>query len=196
MKTLLILGNDAVGSWLGNKLKCEEIDNVCIYLDETNNTKRAISLLLNRRIKFTTLIRLFYANILRQSKPFRSDGHIDSNKQLLNLIKKMQPDQVICFRCGLIINKLVIETGVPIFNIHVSSLPEFPGLGTIEKSINAKAFNQYACLHKIDEGIDTGEVIVKKKYLLNPKLSYKCNEDIAYMAGVNLAISFLKSTHE
>lgn len=196
MKTLLVLGNDAAASWLGNQLQCEKINNVNIYLDATNSMKRVISLLLNRRIKLSTLIRLFYANLLRQSKPFDYDGQLASNKELSDVINEVKPDQVLCFRCGLIINRLVIETGVPVFNIHVSSLPEFPGLGTIDQSINAKAWNQYACLHKIDEGIDTGEVIVKKKYLLDSKLSYKNNEDIAYMTGVDLAISFLKSAQE
>jgi hypothetical protein len=195
VKTLLILGNDATASWLGNRLQSEKVDRVNIYLDATNSIKRVTSLLLNRRIRVSTLIRLFYANLLRQSMPFDYDGQLASNKELVDVINDVKPDQVLCFRCGLIINQLVLETGVPIYNIHVSSLPEFSGLGTIAQSIIAEAWNQYACLHKIDEGIDTGEVMVKKGYSLNSNLSYKKNEDIAYMAGVHLAIEFLNSEH-
>lgn len=193
VKTLLILGNDATASWLGNRLQSEKVEEVKIYLDATNNIKRIVHLLLNRRIRFSTLGRLFYANLLRRSIPFHYDGQLVSNKELVDVINEVRPDQVLCFRCGLIINRLVLETGVPILNIHVSSLPEFPGLGTIDQSINAKVWEQYACLHKIDEGIDTGEVIARKSYSLDPNLSYKKNEDIAYMAGVDLAIEFLKA---
>ena len=195
MNTLLVLGSDATASWLGSRLQSEGVGEVSIYLDASNNIKRVIRLLLNRRIRLSTLIRLIYADILRRSMPFDYDGQLASNKELVDAIMKVKPDQVLCFRCGLIINRLVLETGVPVFNIHASSLPEFPGLGTIDQSIRARAWNQYACLHKIDEGIDTGEVMIKKAYTLDPNLSYKENEDTAYRAGVDLAIEYLKSEH-
>jgi methionyl-tRNA formyltransferase len=192
MKTLLILGADSAASWLGYRILLEKLENVHIFVDTSNNLVRIIRLLWKGRLKTITLIRLVVAEILRSSKPFEFNGKISSNAELIDLIRETNPDQVLCFRCGLIINRTVIETGVPIFNIHVSSLPEFPGLGTIDKSIKAKAWEQYACLHRIDEGIDTGQILMRRQYFLSSDFSYKKNEDIAYTAGVELAMEYLQ----
>ena len=46
-------------------------------------------------------------------------------------------------------------------NIHPSLLPEFPGLGAVRKALAAKCEILGATLHRVDDGIDTGPVVVQ-----------------------------------
>lgn len=191
MKTLLIIGNDKASSWLGNRINQLDLKDVTLVVDKSTNFKRIKNILFKRRMSISTLIKIMWAEICRKRLSFQAITQIQSNQDLLNCIEKFNPDRVLCFRCGLIINRTVLATGVPVYNIHVSDLPQFPGLGTIAKAINAKAWHQNACLHYIDEGIDTGDIIQKEPYELSPVNSYKTNEDTAYLAGLNLAIQYL-----
>lgn len=192
MKTLLIIGNDAVSSWLGNRIFTEGINNVKLFIDRSNNLKRVIRLLIQRRLPLRTAIKIYIAELKRQRHKIKADGFIDCNNDLVKMIKELNPEKIICFRCGLIISSTVLKLGVPTFNIHVADLPAFPGLGAIERSIAAKIWGQNACLHYIDTGIDTGKVLLKKKYLMKADNSYKENEDIAYKTGIDLVVEFLK----
>ncbi len=190
MNTLLILGDDSASSWLGCKLQSENLQGVHLYIDKSTNLKRVIRLLWRGRLSLNTVLKLFFAEKTRKRKPFNSHGYISSNSDLINIIQKHTPEKILCFRVGLIINRSVLEVGVPIYNVHVS---DFPGLGTIARSIKAKKWEQNACLHHIEEGIDTGKVMLKEHYTMLPQNTYKENEDLAYIAGVNLAILFLNN---
>ena len=193
MKTLLIIGSDSASSWLAKKLESEKNINVAIYKDKSGGIRRIIKLIKSGRITLLALINLIVAETLRKKEKAQFDGAITSNKDIKKLISELNPDRLLCFRCGLIINKDIINSGLPVYNIHVSDLPRFPGLGTIWRSIKEQAWAQNACLHHIDEGIDTGTVLLKKKYTMMPHLSYKKNEDIAYLAGIDLALEFLEN---
>jgi phosphoribosylglycinamide formyltransferase-1 len=48
-----------------------------------------------------------------------------------------------------------------IMNIHPSLLPSFPGLGVQEKALNYGARFTGATVHFVDEGVDTGPIIIQ-----------------------------------
>jgi phosphoribosylglycinamide formyltransferase-1 len=50
-----------------------------------------------------------------------------------------------------------------LFNIHPSLLPQFPGLHTHERAIEAKLKEHGCTVHLVDQGVDTGAVIAQSK---------------------------------
>lgn len=59
-----------------------------------------------------------------------------------------------------------------IVNIHPSLLPEFPGLDTHQRALDAGVKEHGCSVHYVDEGLDTGAVIAQAKIMV-PK---KCTE--------------------
>jgi len=49
-----------------------------------------------------------------------------------------------------------------ILNIHPSILPAFPGLGAQRQAIESGASHSGCTVHFVDEGVDTGPIIVQK----------------------------------
>ncbi len=58
-----------------------------------------------------------------------------------------------------------------IFNIHPSVLPDYPGLNSIERAFNDKK-DTGCSLHAVDEGVDTGAVVLQRKVSLEESLEW------------------------
>lgn len=58
-----------------------------------------------------------------------------------------------------------------IFNIHPSVLPEYPGLNSIERAFHDHK-NSGCTLHVVDEGVDTGKVLLQKKVVRQETLDW------------------------
>ena len=76
--------------------------------------------------------------------------------------------------------------GIKILNIHCAKIPEYGGIGVLDRALNNKAYKQEATLHIITERIDDGEIVAVEPYELKKNISYKANEEIAYSAGTQL----------
>ena len=70
-------------------------------------------------------------------------------------------------------------------------MPKFGGIGSIQKALKEREFNQYASLHIVNETIDKGRVLDKEKYFLSPNNCYCRNEEIAYKAAIKLLLRTL-----
>lgn len=189
---LLIVGNDSFSIEVAKKVKGEFLDSVLVCQDRSTDIRRVLKLVLKGRLKLSALVKMAIAEVSRRKETFSFDTFIRTNAELLSILNSLDPSKVVCFRCGLVINKSVLSTGVPIYNTHCSSLPEYPGIGTIYKTISEGAWKQSACLHLIDEGIDTGQVIQRSDYVMKKSNSYKANEDLAYATGISLVLHFLR----
>jgi folate-dependent phosphoribosylglycinamide formyltransferase PurN len=95
---------------------------------------------------------------------------------------------LILFRAGLVVNKSVLEAGVPVFNIHAATVPSYGGIGSINRAIKDRAYEQFASLHVVTTQIDKGRVVDRVGYRLHPKFSYCQNEDVAYRAAQRLLL--------
>ena len=56
----------------------------------------------------------------------------------------------------------VQSVGLPILNIHPSLLPAFPGLRAQKQALEAGAKFSGCTVHYVDEGIDTGSVVLQR----------------------------------
>lgn len=191
VKTIVILGNDKLGSKALELLSPNK--NISVLIDRSTNFKRVFKLLRKGILSTGLIIKMFLAEYLRNgTKPPKSQAGISQNSELLKIINQLKPDRLLLFRAGLIINKSILDTGLPILNIHAARVPEYGGLGSIDKALKDKAFKQFASLHEVTDRIDRGNLIDTEKYSLNSEFSYAENENIAYNASLKLLQRNLK----
>ena len=71
-------------------------------------------------------------------------------------------------------------------NIHCAKVPDYGGLGSIQKALDEKCYAQNSTLHQVTTTIDQGKVFDTESYKLDPNKSYFTNENIAYKSGLLL----------
>jgi methionyl-tRNA formyltransferase len=120
---------------------------------------------------------LFLTNNFYVTKPLyiwlaKKDKIVIYDKKLtLQYLKKVNPDLIISYNYRHIVSKEILKQ-YKIINLHISYLP-----------FNRGAYpNIWSCLentpkgvsiHFMNEGIDTGDIIVQKKVVLNENLTLK-----------------------
>lgn len=189
MKCMVLAGNDKLGRKLISLIPDEDV--IKAY-DNSISIKRIIRLIFKGRISPTLLIKIFYAEMRRPDTKIRQSNFIRSNQQLIKFIEENYIDILLLFRAGLIINKSVIDSRATVINTHCARIPEFAGLGAIDRAIRLKAFKQVATMHYVVSKIDGGEIIATKPYDLVESDSYQNNENIAYNAGISLLLEQLQ----
>lgn len=188
IKTLLILGNDKIAGSALTKINNIDKDTK-IIIDRSTNFKRIKRLIQKKILKPSLIFKMALNEIARKDKkPNKKLSGISSNTDILKIIQDFSPDRLILFRAGLIINKEILNTGIPVLNIHAATVPDFGGLGSIDMALKSKVYNQSACLHIVTSRIDEGAVIDKEDYALDPKANYFLNEEIAYNAAIKLLL--------
>ena len=83
---------------------------------------------------------------------------------IIKEIKNLRPDFIIVVAYGIILPKTVLD--IPIFfclNGHASDLPRWRGAAPIQRAIEAGDKTTAACAMIMEETLDTGPVIAKKK---------------------------------
>lgn len=73
-------------------------------------------------------------------------------------------------------------------NIHPSLLPAFPGLGSVAKALAARTGLIGATLHRVDAGLDTGQIVQQIQNPINADSSLALAERISYMQKVWLTL--------
>lgn len=184
MRTLVIVGNDKLGRKFINSIDSEKFE---IILDESSSLKRVLKLIQRGSLKLSLIFKMFFSDFFRKDYSLKKEYEvIKNNNDLINIIKDKDIEEIVLYRGGLIVSKKVIDLGVKILNIHCAKIPEYGGIGVLDRALNDKAYSQEATLHVITERIDEGEVLAVEPYILDKKLSYKENENIAYDTGIKL----------
>ena len=190
MKILLLVGNDKIGRKLLNEI---DLNRYVIAIDKSTSYKRVLKLIKKKVISFSLVVKIFIAELFRRNykTPYMNKFYeVKNNNDLLEIIEQENIDLVVIFRGGLIVNKQLLNKNIDILNIHCAKLPEYGGIGVIQRALDNKDYNQEATLYKITEKIDDGEIIATKSYMLNPNKSYMYNENLAYNTGINLFKEF------
>ncbi|MEE2998335.1 MAG: formyltransferase family protein, partial [Pseudomonadota bacterium] len=58
-----------------------------------------------------------------------------NNDKLIGFIKTLEPNVVVLFKCGLLINEVIFSAGIPVLNCHCAKLPEYGGIGSIRRAL-------------------------------------------------------------
>src|SRR6056297_2220884 len=91
-----------------------------------------------------------------------------TNQAIRDMLAREKPDEVICFRAGLVLTEKTLACAPDFLNVHYTNLPKWGGLGTIYKALKAQAYDQNSCLHEMVGEIDAGEVYYREPYKLDP----------------------------
>lgn len=87
----------------------------------------------------------------------------------VELIKSFDPDVIVVIAYGVILPKEILD--IPKYgciNVHASLLPKYRGAGPIQWSIiNGEKYAGVTTMF-MDEGIDTGDIILKNELLIEP----------------------------
>lgn len=97
-----------------------------------------------------------------------------NNDETVDKIKEINPKYIISIGCRNIIKKTFLDTFPnKIVNIHTTPLPQYRGAASDSWMIlnNEMGKTKYGCMHYIDSGIDTGDIIAKSGYKV-PVKSY------------------------
>lgn len=94
------------------------------------------------------------------------------NEALLQLLKDASPDLIVLAGCLVVIPESVVkEYAGRIINIHPSLIPSFCGTGFYGLKVHEKALERGvrvsgATVHFVDEGTDTGPIILQKPVMI------------------------------
>ena len=96
------------------------------------------------------------------------------NQALLQTIQSYEPDLIVLAGCLVVIPKIMIQAYPnQIINIHPSLIPSFCGTGYYGLKVHEKALERGvkvtgATVHFVDEGTDTGSIILQKAVEIQP----------------------------
>lgn len=88
---------------------------------------------------------------------------------LLANVQHHQPDLVVLAGFMKILPANFVQAlGGKLINTHPSLLPEFKGAHAVRDALAAGATKTGVTIHKVDEGVDTGEIIIQQEVLIEP----------------------------
>lgn len=181
---LIVVGNDKLGSRLAAQLHERGLR---VAVDRSVDLRRVARLLLRGSLRLPWLVRMAWAELTRPAVRLPPLPAINSNRALLDTVRSAGLRHLVLFRAGLIVNRQVMDA-VEVLNVHCARLPDYGGIGAIPKALRDGAYAQAATLHRVTETIDGGEVLATVPYELDPRLSYRDNEERAYRAGMSLIL--------
>ncbi|MFM8927451.1 MAG: phosphoribosylglycinamide formyltransferase [Rhodoluna sp.] len=102
-------------------------------------------------------------------EPERFSSRAEWAKKLLANVLYHQPDLVVLAGFMKILPKEFVEPlKGKLINTHPSMLPNFPGAHAVRDALTARAKVTGVTIHKVDEGVDTGEILVQQEVPIEP----------------------------
>lgn len=102
-------------------------------------------------------------------QPERFSAREDWAKQLLANVMHHEPDLVVLAGFMKILPASFVQAlKGKLINTHPSLLPDFPGAHAVRDALAAGASKTGVTIHKVDEGVDTGEIIASEEVVIMP----------------------------
>jgi folate-dependent phosphoribosylglycinamide formyltransferase PurN len=210
MKIVILGGNSKSTFFLYNKIKLKyPIEKIII---EKGNSKIKF---LKSRIKKLGFVKVFNQILFRMFIPpflkmvslyrikeiineFDLDETLVNNENILNIdsvnselcreyLISIKPDLVIVNGTSIIAEKTLKCIKSLFINTHVGITPEYRGVhGAYWALVNSDAENCGVTIHKVDTGIDTGEIIYQEKINLSNKDNFVTYPYIQNGLGIKL----------
>ena len=108
--------------------------------------------------------------IPNQAFPRKSYSSVqDQKRAIFEATKKLNPDLVVLAGFMSIIEpEFIAAFPGRIVNIHPALLPEFPGIDTHRRALEAQAKKHGCTVHVVDPGVDTGPIIAQASCQVMP----------------------------
>ena len=114
------------------------------------------------------------------------------NSENVKIFMSLKPDITIVAAYGLIIPKEFLEVPKHGFiNVHPSDLPRWRGAAPIQHTIMAGDAKTAICIMQMDEGLDTGDIILRKEIQLDDEITAKELHDKCADQGGKMIIETL-----
>jgi methionyl-tRNA formyltransferase len=104
------------------------------------------------------------------------------NKEVQSQVENIEADIIVVVAYGFIVPKQILESKkYGCLNIHPSRLPRFRGAAPLQRTIMAGDKETSVCIMQMDEGLDTGDIILEEIIALPEaitllELHNKCSE--------------------
>ena len=144
----------------------------------------------NKKIKIGEVKKYSIENNLRILQPDKIMGNIS----IIEEIKKIKPDFIFVAAYGKILNKEVLD--LPKFgsiNVHSSLLPKYRGAAPVNWSIINGDKTTGVTIMKMDEGMDTGDIILSKKLDISAYDNVETLTEKLAIVGSNLIEIFINN---
>jgi methionyl-tRNA formyltransferase len=94
------------------------------------------------------------------------------NEEADKLIKSIDADIIIVTAYGFIIPKNILEAKkYGCLNIHPSRLPKYRGAAPLQRTIIDGERETAVCIMQMDEGLDTGDILLEKDFSISDKIT-------------------------
>ena len=132
----------------------EIIENTFVVVNDDSPNQSLCNLLKEKQIE--------YVEFSYKEKGLKGNQkNIYISSLLLEKFKEFEIDFSFCFGSRILKGELLSIYKNKIINFHPSILPMFPGIKSMDQALNANAFLLGNTAHFIDEGTDTGPVIMQ-----------------------------------
>lgn len=111
----------------------------------------------------------------------------DSAEKSLEILRGINPDVIVVVAYGQILPKSVLD--LPKYgciNLHASLLPKYRGAAPIQRCIQNGETESGVCTMKMDEGLDTGDIIMTYKQQITPDMTGTELSEIFAVRGAEL----------
>ena len=112
--------------------------------------------------------------------------------ETLKQIDDIKADIIVVVAYGFIIPKHILESKLyGCLNIHPSKLPRFRGAAPLQRTIMEGDRETAVCIMQMDEGLDTGDIILREDFAIAQDITLKELHDICAKKGAELLLKTL-----
>ena len=118
------------------------------------------------------------------------------NDDIENFLR-MKPDIVVVVSYGVIIPEALLN--IPKFgfiNLHPSDLPRWRGAAPIQRTIMSGDKKTAICVIKIDQGLDSGDILLREEIILDDKVTAQELQDYCANTGGDMILKVLNLFEE
>ncbi len=112
--------------------------------------------------------------------------------EILNLINSIDADIIVVVAYGFIIPTEILNSKkYGCLNIHPSDLPKYRGAAPMQRTIINGDSETAITIMQMDEGLDTGAILLKQKLAISPNITFPILHDQCSKIGADLLIKVL-----
>ncbi len=123
---------------------------------------------------------------VKQPVSLRLDGRYPNDAKLAHdCLQEINPDVIVVAAYGLLLPKWVLDLPAKgCLNIHASLLPRWRGAAPIQRAIQAGDEETGICIMQMDEGLDTGDILLTyKQPITNEHTAASLHDDLAVLGS-------------